>query len=79
PIERAAQQQNDPAKARSLVTPAMLKIGVAGGVDDLIPRLEGLVASGARHLSFGPPLGPDVLAAIMMIGKHIIPHFRRGA
>lgn len=76
PIERAMQQENDLLKARALVTPAMLKIGVAGGLADLIPRLEGLAAAGARHLSFGPPLGPDALAAILMIGRHIIPHFR---
>jgi len=58
------------------VTPAMLRIGVVGTARDLIPRLEGLVAMGARHLSFGPPLGPDPMAAIELLGKEVLPRFR---
>jgi 5,10-methylenetetrahydromethanopterin reductase len=54
----------------------MLQIGVVGRPEDLIARLEPLVEAGARHLSFGPPLGPDRLAAIQLLGEHIIPHFR---
>ena len=64
------------AKARALVTPDMLRIGVVGTAKDLIPRLEGLVAVGARHLSFGQPLGPDPLAAIELLGREVLPHFR---
>ena len=59
-----------------MVTPAMLKIGVVGTANDLIPRLEGLVAMGAKHLSFGPPLGPDPLRAIELLGREVLPHFR---
>jgi 5,10-methylenetetrahydromethanopterin reductase len=47
-----------------------------GTATDLIPRLEGLVAMGARHLSFGPPLGPDPLAAIELLGREVLPRFR---
>jgi 5,10-methylenetetrahydromethanopterin reductase len=32
---------------------------------------------GVRHLSLGPPLGPDPLAAIVEVGRRVIPHFRR--
>jgi 5,10-methylenetetrahydromethanopterin reductase len=60
----------------ALVTPAMLRIGVVGSAQDLIPRLEGLVGMGARHLSFGPPLGPDPIAAIEILGKEVLPRFR---
>lgn len=75
PIERALQQDRDPALARALVTPAMLRIGLVGTPRDLIPRLEHLVELGVRHLSFGPPLGPDPLAAIETLGRHVLPHF----
>lgn len=75
PIARAAQAENDMAKARALVTEPMLKIGVAGAARDLIPRLEGLVAMGATHLSFGPPLGPDPLEALRVLGREVIPYF----
>jgi len=50
--------------------------GLVGTAADLIPRLEGLVSMGARHLSFGPPLGPDPLAAIHLLGREVLPRFR---
>ena len=76
PIRQAYHIDGDVDKARSLVTPDMLKIGIAGTTRDLIKRLEGLAELGARHFSFGPPLGPDIAAAINGIGKEVIPHFR---
>ena len=75
-IERALQQERDPELARSLVTPQMLRIGVVGTPAELIPRLEGLVELGATHLSFGPPLGPEPLAAIELLGREVLPRFR---
>src|SRR5438094_904380 len=44
PIQQAIMVERDVAKARALVTPDMLRIGVVGTAKDLIPRLEGLVA-----------------------------------
>lgn len=76
-IEHAVMVEQDMAKARSLVTPSMLRIGIAGSLHDLIERLEGLVAMGARHISFGPPLGPDPAAAITLLGEKVLPHFQR--
>jgi 5,10-methylenetetrahydromethanopterin reductase len=78
PIEQAIMSDGDPARAAQMVTPQMLRIGVMGTARDLIERLEQLVALGARHLSFGPPLGPDPVEAIQLIGREIIPHFRGG-
>lgn len=75
-IERALQQQRDPDLARSLVTPQMLRIGIVGTPDDLIERLHGLIDLGAQHLSFGPPLGPDPLEAIRILGDKVLPHVR---
>jgi 5,10-methylenetetrahydromethanopterin reductase len=76
PIQSAIMVDRDMPRARAMVTPAMLRIGIVGTSADLIPRLEGLVTMGARHLSFGPPLGPDPLAAIELLGHEVLPHFR---
>jgi 5,10-methylenetetrahydromethanopterin reductase len=76
PIQSAIMAERDLPKARAMVTPAMLRIGVVGTAADLMPRLEGLVAMGAKHLSFGPPLGPDPLAAIELLGREVLPQFR---
>ncbi|MFQ3534995.1 MAG: LLM class flavin-dependent oxidoreductase [Aggregatilineales bacterium] len=77
PIEQAAMHEGDLKKAASLVTAPMLRIGIVGGAKELIERLEGLVALGVRHLSLGPPLGPDPYEAIALIGREVIPHFAR--
>ncbi|MBN1287425.1 MAG: LLM class flavin-dependent oxidoreductase [Anaerolineae bacterium] len=76
PIEQAMMVENDAAKAKALVTPQMLKIGVAGTAQDLLARLEGLAALGVQHLSLGPPLGPDPLAAIEVVGREVLPRFK---
>lgn len=75
-IEHAVMRENNLEKAKSLVTDQMLQIGIAGNTSDLIERLETLADLGVRHLSFGPPLGPDIDAAIQAIGRDVIPHFR---
>ncbi len=75
-IEDALQRQRDPALARSLVTPEMLKIGIVGDPGTLVERLQALITLGARHLSFGPPLGPDPLAAIALLGAQVLPRLR---
>jgi 5,10-methylenetetrahydromethanopterin reductase len=75
-IEQAVTVEGDVEKAKALVTAPMLRIGVAGTTHDLIARLEGLVEMGARHLSLGPPLGPDPLAMIEVVGCDVLPRFR---
>ena len=76
PIEQAVMTDNDMDRACQLVDERMLRIGVVGDPGELISRLESLVAAGARHLSFGPPLGPDPLAAITLLGQEVLPRFR---
>ncbi len=78
PIEQAVMVDNDMDRACQLVDERMLRIGVVGDPSALIHRLEPLVAAGARHLSFGPPLGPEPLAAIALLGEYVLPHFRDG-
>jgi 5,10-methylenetetrahydromethanopterin reductase len=76
PIEQAMMVERDEEKAISLVDERMLRIGVVGTAADVIARLEPLVAAGAQHLSFGPPLGPDLLAAVTMLGA-VVKHYKR--
>jgi 5,10-methylenetetrahydromethanopterin reductase len=76
PISHALMVERDEAKALALVDDRMLAIGVAGRGEDVIARLEPLARAGARHLSFGPPLGPDPLAAVELVGRRVLPHFR---
>jgi 5,10-methylenetetrahydromethanopterin reductase len=75
-IEEAVVKERDMRKAVSLVDDRMLQIGVVGGTKDVIARLEPLVEAGARHLSFGPPLGPDPREAVTLLGRDVLPHFR---
>lgn len=77
PIEQAIQRDNDEARACTMVTPEMLRIGVTGTPAEAVERLSGLVRAGARHISFGPPLGPDPLAAIAVLGAEVLPALRR--
>ena len=74
PIERAMVVERDEEKAINLVDERMLRIGVVGTPADVIARLEPLVAAGATHLSFGPPLGPDPVAAVRLLGE-VVQHF----
>ncbi len=76
PIVRAVTDENDMPKARAMVTAPMMRIGIAGTSRDLIARLEALVDLGVRHISFGPPVGPDIAEAITVIGRDVIPYFR---
>lgn len=76
PIQHALNVQRDEAKAVAMVDERMLRIGIVGQPTDVIERLEPLVASGVQHLSFGPPLGPDPMEAVTLLGQ-VINHFRR--
>jgi 5,10-methylenetetrahydromethanopterin reductase len=75
PITHAMMVERNADKAIRMVDDRMLAIGVVGTADDVIRRLEPLVAAGAEHLSFGPPLGPDPRAAIELLGKRVLPYF----
>lgn len=71
PVEHAMMVERNVTRAVSLVDERMLRIGVVGGAADVMARLAPLTAAGARHLSFGPPLGPDRLAAVRLLGEVI--------
>lgn len=73
----AAQLRGDTAEAVRLVTPGMLRLGIAGTPEEVVERCNGLIEHGARHLSFGPPLGADPLRAVGLLGQRVIPQLRR--
>ncbi|NDK89068.1 LLM class flavin-dependent oxidoreductase [Gordonia desulfuricans] len=59
------------------VTDGMLGLGIVGGVDDVIAQCSELIEAGARHISFGPPIGADPLHALGLIGTTVLPELRR--
>jgi 5,10-methylenetetrahydromethanopterin reductase len=77
-ISLLLQRDGDLPAAAAAVSPQLMRIGIAGNAHQVIERLEQLTALGARHLSFGPPLGADPLQVIRELGRDVIPHFRRG-
>jgi 5,10-methylenetetrahydromethanopterin reductase len=76
PIERALTVERNLDRACAMVDDRMLRIGVAGAPSTLVERLRPLVAAGVRHLSFGPPLGPDPLRAVELLGREVLPALR---
>ncbi|HEU5097765.1 MAG TPA: LLM class flavin-dependent oxidoreductase [Roseiflexaceae bacterium] len=76
PIERALMTERDEAKALALVDERMLAIGVVGDAQDVLARIEPLARAGARHISFGPPLGPDPLATLELLGHEVLPYLQ---
>lgn len=77
PIQRALHIDGI-ERARELVTPEMLRLGIAGTPDQVVQRCAALLRAGVRHLSFGPPLGPDVLEAVDMLGTSVLPMLTGG-
>lgn len=73
---RAAVEAGDLAAAAAQVDERMLRLGVAGDAEDVVTRCRGLLAAGATHLSFGPPLGPDPLTAVRRLGSEVLPALR---
>jgi len=69
--------QGDHSGARALVTDDMLKLGIVGTPADVVRQIEDLAAVGVDEVGLGGPLGPDPQAAIELLGRHVIPHFRR--
>ncbi len=69
----AARLAHDGHRAAQLIDDRMLSLGVAGDAADVLARCRVLYRLGARHLSFGPPLGPDPIAAIRLLGDQVLP------
>jgi 5,10-methylenetetrahydromethanopterin reductase len=72
----AARLAHNGHPAGALIDERMLSLGIAGDPASVISRCRKLLAMGAGHLSFGPPLGPDPVAAIGLLGQHVLPALR---
>ncbi|MFI6166329.1 LLM class flavin-dependent oxidoreductase [Nocardia sp. NPDC051052] len=66
----------DLGKAIEFIDDRMMGLAVVGSPDEVIEGCLQLHALGARHISFGPPLGPDPLAALAELGRSVIPALR---
>jgi len=78
-FEPAAELAHRGLPAAGLVDERMLSLGIAGTAADVVARCETLRRLGADHLSFGPPLGPDPVAAVAVLGAEVLPALRAGA
>jgi 5,10-methylenetetrahydromethanopterin reductase len=58
------------------VTDDMMRLGIVGGVDDVIEQCQALIEAGARHISFGPPMGPDIGLSLRLLGERVLPVLR---
>jgi 5,10-methylenetetrahydromethanopterin reductase len=75
----AARLAHDGRAAAQLINGRMLSLGVAGDAGEVLTRCRALCQLGARHLSFGPPLGPDPVAAIRLLGDQVLPALTESA
>jgi 5,10-methylenetetrahydromethanopterin reductase len=66
-------READPAEAAALLPPAMLDLGICGTPHEVAERCRRLVADGATHVSFGPPLGPDRQRSLRLLGERVLP------
>lgn len=74
-----ALARGDAKAARRAVTPGMLALAVVGDTPSVLARCRRLAEAGAEHLSFGPPLGHDPLAALEQLATEVLPPLRNGA
>ncbi len=80
-IERFARIQDrvtagDIEGATDMVDDPMLALGLTGSIADITDRCLELIEQGARHLSFGNPLGPSPMESIRLIGEKVLPVLR---
>ncbi len=73
---RARIEAGDYDGADALVSDEMLRMGIAGTPPEVIRRIETLADIGVTQVNLGSPLGPDPAAAIRLMGRHVMPHFR---
>ncbi len=73
---RAALEANDYALAQSLVTTEMMALGLVGTPKQVIAQIEELAAAGITHVNLGGPIGPDIDAAIQLLGDEVMPYFK---
>ena len=71
--------REDDAIAAVLSSATMLELGIVGSAGDVVEQCRELLATGLRHISFGPPLGADGAHAIHILGNEVLPALRAAA
>lgn len=64
-------------QARRLLPSAALQLGIAGNSTEVIDRTSALMEKGATHVSFGPPLGPDMFTSVELLSRTVVPELQR--
>lgn len=74
----SAANSGDRSKAHRLVPDVAVRaFTLTGTPGDIVSQIEEIVDAGANHVSFGPPLGPDVDRALDLIANKVLPCFRK--
>lgn len=63
-------------EAYAQVTDPMLELGIVGTPQQVIRQIEAVADLGINEVNLGGPLGPDVEAAIRLMGEQVMPYFR---
>lgn len=72
-----AMLRGDEEAAIAAVPAAAVRAFCACGTPgDIIAQVRDMVAAGATHVAFGPPLGPDVDVALDLLGRQVLPALR---
>ena len=77
PVEFAHAQSlvndglEDDAVRYVLSTDTMMNLGIAGGPADVVEQCGALIDAGVKHISFGPPMGPDTMASLDILGREV--------
>ncbi len=72
-VESALRRDGPDAAGRRIGDATVRAYALAGTPEDLIPRLQALLALGVRHVTFCAPLGPDRVAAVRLLGERVLP------
>lgn len=72
----ALAMAGDLEAAADLIDDQMLSLGIAGSPGEVVTRCLSLVDLGAKHLSFGPPLGRTAVEGVRILGSEVLPALR---
>jgi 5,10-methylenetetrahydromethanopterin reductase len=59
-----------------LASSTMMDLGIVGGPTDVIDQCGALIDAGVKHVSFGPPMGPDAMSSLSILGAKVFPALR---
>lgn len=76
---RSAASVGDFDRGASFVSDlSVAKCSVTGTPHEVIEQIEAMADAGVTHVAFGHCLGPDFNEALELLGKVVLPHFKRG-